>query len=43
MAAAIGKYAANKMLKKEMSKYKNKRVESEDVSINTTTTARTSH
>ncbi len=33
MAAAIGKYAANKMLKKEMDKYKSKNPESGQVSI----------
>ena len=33
MAGAVGKYAANKLLKKEMSKYKDKKVEGGDVSI----------
>lgn len=32
MAAAIGKYAANKMLSKEMKKYKDKKVDGGDVS-----------
>jgi hypothetical protein len=39
MAASIGKYAANKMLKSEMKKYKDKKVESDYVrtAINSTT------
>ena len=32
MAAAIGKYAANKVLKSQMKKHKSKKVESEYVS-----------
>ena len=35
MAAAVGKYAANKLLSKEMKKYKDKKVESGDVSPST--------
>jgi hypothetical protein len=31
MAASVGKYAANKLLKKEMAKYKDKKVEGGDV------------
>lgn len=32
MAAAVGKYAANKLLKKQMNEYKSKNVESGSVS-----------
>lgn len=40
MAAAVGKYAANKMLKKEMKKYKDKHPESGNVGTPAITTRR---
>lgn len=39
MAQAVGKYAANKFLKKQMKGYENKKVESGDVSFQKRTTS----
>ena len=36
MAAMVGKYAANKLLKKQMAKYNDKKVDGGDVSLHAT-------